>query len=82
MNTLKIYEAKRGIKPTIFRPNSLIEYSKCYSIKTIKGSNRVVTTQRVHTNLFDEIIRLKVENGDVHCVGLIKEKQTFLILRK
>ena len=82
MKTLEKYEAKRNIKPTIFRPSWLSEYSKCYTVRTIKDSKRVVTTQRVHTHLFDEIIKMKVESGDIHAVGLIKEKQTFLILRK
>ena len=78
MNTLKIYEAKRNIKPTIFQPEYLDQYTKIQYIP----KNGVATNQNVSSELFDEIIKVKQTGSVIHAIGYQNLIPTFLILRK
>jgi hypothetical protein len=76
--TIDRLNAMRSIKPTVFMPNWLSEYTK---VKYIP-KNGVGTNKNVSTDLFDEIIKIEMKQDVVHCVGLRGKKQTILILSK
>jgi len=78
MRTIDKLNASRGIKPTVFMPTWLSEYTK---VKYIP-KNGVGTNKNVSVDLFDEIIKVKQIGNVVHAVGLRKEVPTFLILSK
>lgn len=78
MNTLKIYEQKRNIKPTVFSPNWLSEYK----IVSYVANNGIGINQNLNMNLFDEIIRVKKVGKFIHAFGFRKTVPTYLILRK
>jgi hypothetical protein len=76
--TIDKLNAIRNIKPTVFMPTWLIEYT---NIKYIP-KNGVGTNKNVSADLFDEIIKIEMKQDVVHCVGLRGRKQTILILSK
>ncbi len=76
--TIDKLNASRGIKPTVFSPTWLSEYTK---VKYIP-KNGVGTNKNVSFDLFDEIIKVKQIGNVIHAVGLRKEVPTFLILSK
>jgi hypothetical protein len=78
MRTIDKLNAIRNIKPTVFSPNWLIEYT---NVKYIP-KNGVGTNKNVSADLFDEIIKVKQIGNTIHAVGLRKEVPTFLILSK
>jgi hypothetical protein len=78
MNTLKKYEQKRGIKPTVFQPEYLSEYKNIQYIP----KNGVATNQNVSPDLFDHIVKVKQTGSVIHAIGYRNLVPTFLILRK
>ena len=78
MKTLQIYEEKRNIKPTIFQPEYLAQYTKIQYIP----KNGVATNQNVSPDLFDHIVKVKQTGSVIHAIGYRNLIPTFLILRK
>jgi hypothetical protein len=76
--TIDKLNAMRNIKPTVFMPTWLSEYT---NVKYIP-KNGVGTNKNVSADLFDEIIKIEMKQDVVHCVGLRGQKQTILILSK
>jgi hypothetical protein len=78
MRTIDKLNASRGIKPTVFSPNWLSEYT---NVKYIP-KNGVGTNKNVSADLFDEIIKVKQIGNVVHAIGYRDLKPEFLILSK
>ena len=78
MKTLQIYEQKRNIKPTVFQPEYLSQYTKIQYIP----KNGVATNQNVSSDLFDHIVKVKQTGSVIHAIGYRNLIPTFLILRK
>jgi hypothetical protein len=76
--TLEKYEANRNIKPTIFQPEYLSQYTKIQYIP----KNGVATNQNVSSDLFDRIVKVKQTGSVIHAIGYRNLIPTFLILRK
>jgi hypothetical protein len=77
-STIDRLNAMRCIKPTVFSPNWLSEYT---NIKYIP-KNGVGTNKNVSADLFDEIVKEKIVEGVIHAKGYIGKVPTFLILSK
>ena len=76
--TLEKYEVNRNIKPTIFQPEYLSQYTKIQYIP----KNGVATNQNVSPDLFDHIVKVKQTGSVIHAIGYRNLIPTFLILRK
>jgi hypothetical protein len=76
--TIDRLNAMRCIKPTVFSPNWLSEYT---NVKYIP-KNGVGTNKNVSADLFDEIIKVKQIGDTIHAIGYRKLEAEFLILEK
>ena len=77
-STIDRLNAMRCIKPTVFSPNWLSEYT---NIKYIP-KNGVGTNKNVSADLFDKIVKVEIVEDVIHAKGYIGKRKTFLILSK